>query len=447
MSTPRKEWALEGFIYYLLSVCVLAVQFFLYLLRSQQAGYMDFGGWAYFVSSCLSQAALVALIPYLLLYLPLALTGWRRTAAAVQVAVTGLLSALIYLNSQVYALYRFHINGFVLNLVFGDGAGEIFEFAPMVYVKQALLFALLVLVFVGMWRLALYLRRRVGRRVVWPGIVTLVALTLFSQMYHAYGAFVQKPSVLKSTAVIPFYYPLTANRLMLKMGVVPPANSSLRFERTGTSVAYPRNPLQVLPPPRDSTFNIVYILIDSWNPRTLTADCMPNVYRFAEENTLFENHFSCSNGTRNSVFGLFFGLPGYYWDAFEADHVRPLLLRELQDRGYEIRAYSSATPALSALQPGRVRRCPEPSDAYARRDLVPARFDAHGGFSGGSRHAFDFGPAPSFRFCSTICPMRLPFRPTGIRASSRRGEYADYTRLNNDIDPEPFFNLYRYLLL
>ena len=249
MSTPRKEWALEGFIYYLLSVCVLAVQFFLYLLRSQQAGYMDFGGWAYFVSSCLSQAALVALIPYLLLYLPLALTGWRRTAAAVQVAVTGLLSVLIYLNSQVYALYRFHINGFVLNLVFGDGAGEIFEFAPMVYVKQALLFALLVLVFVGMWRLALYLRRRVGRRVVWPGIVTLVALTLFSQVYHAYGAFVQKPSVLKSTAVIPFYYPLTANRLMLKMGVVPPANSSLRFERTGTSVAYPRNPLQVLPPP------------------------------------------------------------------------------------------------------------------------------------------------------------------------------------------------------
>ena len=442
MSTPRKEWALEGFIYYLLSVCVLAVQFFLYLLRSQQAGYMDFGGWAYFVSSCLSQAALVALIPYLLLYLPLALTGWRRTAAAVQVAVTGLLSALIYLNSQVYALYRFHINGFVLNLVFGDGVGEIFEFAPMVYVKQALLFALLVLVFVGMWRLALYLRRRVGRRVVWPGIVTLVALTLFSQMYHAYGAFVQKPSVLKSTAVIPFYYPLTANRLMLKMGVVPPANSSLRFERTGTSVAYPRNPLQVLPPPRDSTFNIVYILIDSWNPRTLTADCMPNVYRFAEENTLFENHFSCSNGTRNSVFGLFFGLPGYYWDAFEADHVRPLLLRELLDRGYEIRAYSSATllsPPFNRVVFGDVPnlRTHTPGETSCQRDsTLTADFLA-------ALDTLSTSGRPFFSFLFYDLPHAIAVPADRNTRFQPAWEYADYTRLNNDIDPEPFFNLYR----
>ena len=442
MSTSRKECALEGFIYYLLSVCVLAVQFFLYLIRSQQSGYMDFGGWVYFVSSCLSHAAQIVLIPYLVLYLPLALTGWRRTAAVVQVGVTGLLSVLIYLNSQVYALYRFHINGFVLNLVFGEGAGEIFEFAPMVYVKQTLLFVLLILIFVGMWHLASYFRRRVGRRVIWPGILTLVALTLYSQLYHAYGAFTQKSSVLKSTAVIPFYYPLTANRLMLKMGVVPPANSSLRFERTGTSVAYPRNPLRISPPLQDSTFNIVYILIDSWNPRTLTADCMPNLHRFAEENVRFENHFSCSNGTRNSVFGMFFGLPGYYWDTFEADHVRPLLLRELLDRGYDVRAYSSATllsPPFNRVVFGDVPnlRTHTPGETSCQRDsTLTADFLA-------DLDTLSASGRPFFSFLFYDLPHAIAVPADKNTRFQPAWEYADYTRLNNDIDPEPFFNLYR----
>ncbi len=437
----RKERALEGLAYYAVSVLILAVEFFIYLIRGQQAGYMDFGGWVYFICSCLSQAAQLALFPYLIFYLPLALTGWRRTAATLQVGLTAVMCILVYLNSQVYALYRFHINGFVLNLVFGEGAGDIFEFAPMVYLKQALLFGVLLLLTIGGWRLARYVSRRFGRRLVWPTVLTVLGVTLFAQLYHAYGAFVQKPSILKSTSVIPFYYPLSANRLMLKLGVTPPPNSGLNFGgRASNSVSYPREPLQITPP--DSLPNIVFILIDSWNKRTLTPECMPHVSRFAAEHTLFDNHFSSSNGTRNSVFGLFFGLPGYYWDAFEADHVRPLLIRELQDLGYDIRAYSSATlqsPPFDRVVFGDVPdiRVRTEGDSSCQRDsTLTANFLS------------DLGPLsesgrPFFSFLFYDLPHAIAVPASKNTRFQPAWEYADYTRLNNDIDPTPFFNLYR----
>ena len=81
----RKERALEGLAYYAVSVLILAVEFFIYLIRGQQAGYMDFGGWVYFICSCLSQSAQLALFPFLLFYLPLSLTGCRRSSASLLV--------------------------------------------------------------------------------------------------------------------------------------------------------------------------------------------------------------------------------------------------------------------------------------------------------------------------------------------------------------------------
>ena len=77
----------------------------------------------------------------------------------------------------------------------------------------------------------------------------------------------------------------------------------------------------------DSLPNIVVILLDSWNRRALTPECMPHTYQFAEQNQWFANHVSGSNGTRSGVFSLFFGLSCYYWESFEPARVQPLLIR------------------------------------------------------------------------------------------------------------------------
>ena len=42
------------------------------------------------------------------------------------------------------------------------------------------------------------------------------------------------------------------------------------------------------------------------------------------------------------MFGIYFGISGYYWESFEAACVAPPLITRLQELGYEIQAYPSA---------------------------------------------------------------------------------------------------------
>lgn len=129
----------RGFLFFAFSTLLIALQFGLYITDSPILELMDFEGWLFFIASCISHAAMFALIPYLLSLIFIRFR-WYKTARIVQIAGVVLLCIINYLNSQVYAIYHFHINGFVLSMVFGEGAGEIFNFDMMLYLKEIALF-------------------------------------------------------------------------------------------------------------------------------------------------------------------------------------------------------------------------------------------------------------------------------------------------------------------
>lgn len=108
----------QGFLFYAFSTILIAIQFSFYIVGSPILDYMDFEGWVFFAASCVSHASQFALLPYLLGFLVL-LCRFPKTARVVQIVGVVLLCVLNYLNSQVYAIYHFHINGFVLSMVFG----------------------------------------------------------------------------------------------------------------------------------------------------------------------------------------------------------------------------------------------------------------------------------------------------------------------------------------
>lgn len=144
----RIREAKQGFLFYAFSTLLIALQFGLYITDSSILGLMDLEGWLFFITSCISHAAMFALIPYLL---SLIFTFCRctKTARIVQIVGIVLLCIINYLNSQVYAIYHFHINGFVLSMVFGEGAGEIFNFDIMLYLKEIALFLVVAAIVVG----------------------------------------------------------------------------------------------------------------------------------------------------------------------------------------------------------------------------------------------------------------------------------------------------------
>ena len=73
--------------------------------------------------------------------------------------------------------------------------------------------------------------------------------------------------------------------------------------------------------------------------RTLTKETMPVAWQFAKDNQWYHNHFSSSNGTRYSIFGMFFSVPSIYWNSMESGHVSPPFINTLLNECYNIHAF------------------------------------------------------------------------------------------------------------
>lgn len=434
----------EGFVYFLFTAVIIALQFSLYLLESTLKEQMDFGGYLFFFTASLSHATLFALPPFLLFILILYLTRSKLAANTVHITLMVLLNTFLFINSYVFALYKFHINGFVLNMLFSEGGDEIFVFDTKLYLKVALYIGLIIAANIVLRYAATKLYKRLNRCFFVPALITFGALTLFSNLYYAYCNVVQKASVVRSASHLPYYFPLTANRLMVKLGVIEPdAYAIINLNNgKGSDICYPLKPLQVS---HDSIYakpkNIILILVDSWNYRTFNRQVVPNIMALADSSQVFARHMSSANGTQGGVFGLFYGIPANYWKDFNVMGIQPLLMNEVRARGYNVNAFASASlvnpPFIKMLfaNDKHIRDHTDGKTVYDRDCRITRDYISYLDTVSHNRPFF------SMLFYDLAHGISLPkeklthFRPTW--------EYTDYTILNNNYDPTPFFNLYR----
>jgi hypothetical protein len=429
----------EGLIYYLFASLLIGSIFMCYAIGDTVTAAMDFVGWAFFLTSCVSHAALLVLALFLVFYLPWALCSMRRTAAVLFTSSVSLLTMAVFINMQVYKIYRFHINGFILNLLTGPGAGDIFDFDTKLYLTESLMLTGLVAVCIALWWLAKRWATKSYKRGLTIGLFSLLATLLIANGIHIYGSFIVKPSVLKSVRLVPYYFPLSTSSLLESMG----------FERhvvevdedSGGELVYPLRPIET-DTAKATRPNILLILIDSWSRLALTEECMPNLWQLAHEEQWYQNHVSCGNGTSFSVFGMFTGLQPYYWTAFETSRTSPLLVDQLLSLGYDFRSYPSATLESPPFDRMLFQHVPDlrvrtdGASAYERDlkikdDLIADLPDLQKGEK----------PFFSFIFFDLLHAYSLPkelltrFQPSW--------EYGNFSVLNNDMDPTPFWNLYR----
>ena len=428
-------------LYHFLSTLLVGTIFLCYAWGDAVVSGMDILGWLFFITSCFSHAALLLLAPLLVLCLPFSLMRLPRVAATLFAGSASLLAMVAFVNMQVYRIYRFHINGFILNLLTGPGAGDIFDFDVKLYLTEGLLLAAIAALCIALWPLAAKWSQRWGGKHFALSTSLLAVMLLIANGCHVYGSFVLKPSIVKSVRLVPYYFPLSATSLLMDLGYerkVLEVDGSLSADG---DFCYPLHELRV-----DSTSvkapNVVFILIDSWSRRALTEECMPRLYQLAHEEQWYANHVSCSNGTRYGVFGLFTGLQPYYYSVFETSRTSPLLIDRLLSAGYDFRTYPSATlrapdfrrilfsrlPNLRTDTPGNTAY---ERDQQIKDDLIadlPQLKEAK-------------KPFFAFLFFDLLHAYSLPtelldrFQPSW--------EYGNFSVLNNDMDPTPFWNLYR----
>lgn len=435
----------QAFYCYLSATLIYAIQFLIYLFSSQVLSLMDFGGWVFYVTSCVSHAACIALFPFVLHCLFI-LVRIPKAGAAISCILASLISLVLIINGQVYQLYRFHINGFVLNMITGPAAGEIFNFDLVLYLKVIFLLLLIGALFAGCWwfctcrssHIALF----AGKKMVSASLSAIILCTVFAHVYHIFASFYEKQSVIMSGKVLPYYFPTTSYRFLTEtLHLDPPTHVNTDLSTGNTNMVYPLHPLETAQ--ADSICpNIIVILVDSWNSRALTEECMPNTYQYAMDNSWYQNHVSCSNGTKSSVFGFWYGVSSYYWDMAESGHIAPAILDMARQKGYTFYNYPSASqmdPPFGRVifaKEGNIRIDTPGNNSLERDTRLTEDFIADCCMEGKLKEPFI-----SFLFYDLPHSFQLPEEKTTTFTPSWK--YADYTKLNNDIDPTPFWNLYR----
>lgn len=387
---------------------------------------------------------------WLIFCLPWALAFPRKpVAAGISVCAGTLGLAVVALDTFVFGLYRYHVyNGFVLDLIFGDGAAGIFtftagQFALMIFGVLAIAAAC-----VGLWFAARFLAaRRRGNKALGLGGGLLLAMLAASHLMHAYYSANGSRSVYQIAEVYPGHFPLTANRFLIRHGFVDPEKVREKIRlNAGSALDYPRAPLV---PAQAPTKNILVIFLDSWNFRTFDPEVMPNVCEFARGAQVFTEHYSGDHGTRTGVLSFFLGIPGLYFNAVRDGGVSSAFVDVLLKNNYETAVYATASLANPPFTRTAFANVPAESLRYSFSEgvstaegdarLADAWLDFTKNYT--SVPAAERRPFFGFLFFDELHAMTFP--KDAEKKFPTDWENPKYELLGKNTDPAPFFNLYK----
>jgi membrane-anchored protein YejM (alkaline phosphatase superfamily) len=353
----------------------------------------------------------------------------------------------ITVDSFVFSQYRFHVNQFVLDMLLGAGAGDIFQFSIWSYVVTiafiALLYLFQFLIGYFIWKKKIYQKIKVKTYVF-----LVIGMMLVSHLVHAYAHASSYTTVTRSAHVYPAYFPLTANSLFTKLHLIDleeqAKNKVYSNHKSTKSIKYPLEKLQFQ---KGDNYNVLFVVIDCWRADCFNADITPNIYNFSKQGIQFTYHHSGSNGTRGGIFSMFYGMPGFaYWNTMKQNEIRPVFMKKMQEENYKFGIFSSSNvinPAFNktvfaGIDSLRLRTVSENSAPYARDAKVTEEWLA---FMDKNYSAENKQPFFGFLFYDAAHgyshpdPKNAPFQPSWLEPN--------YLQLNNDTNPKPFFNLFK----
>lgn len=366
-----------------------------------------------------------------------------RIVVALAASIYAVLIILVFMDAKVFALYRFHLNGMVWNLMTGGALQDIIAFSPLMW----LLVIFLVALFIGAEVvLAFMLYKWINAKVIYKTRYLLLGFGLVmitGQLTYAWSDANGYAPITSQSRYIPWAYPLTMKNFLKKYGlaVAEDSREKLSFHSHG-ALDYPKEPLNCT---TQAPLNIVVILIDSLRFDMLNPEVMPASWKFSRKSLNFTNHYSAGNATRFGVFGMMYGLPGSYWHTMLGEQKGSVFVKQLATQGYDFYINGSAAltnPEFHRTVFADVRdRMAAPAhgaNADDRDNAIVEEFvslidknELHEPFFG-----FLFLDAP--HAFSHPKDMLFPFLP--------ELNSVNYLELNNDYDPTAFLNLYKNAL-
>ena len=397
-------------------------------------------GQYYFFSSLLGHFSSLVLLLNLILGLPFLLIAPSRRWPRYWIYIyNALLQVTLLADTFVYQQYRFHINGAVIDLLL-HGEGQVISFGHSMMLQIGAIVACLIC---GSIAISLIIQKLLPKLRYGKTITSICTIALLSAHgLYAWASAVNYFPVTQQQARFPLYFPLTANKLMVKLGIVTAQELKSRKVQISNDKGgfdYPLHPLQCPAPEKQP--NILLVVVDTLRADMLNQTVMPNLYDFSKQSRVFNDHHSGSNSTRAGIFSLFYGIPPNYWFAALASQKPSAFISVLQQQQYQLGIFASAVltePAFdktvfASVQNLRVRT---DGTTAADRDIkITDEWQAWISKRNRQQPFFGFLFYDAAHSYSTPAGYSNPFQPDWKNVNQME--------LGPDFDKTPYLNRYR----
>lgn len=414
----------------------------------------DLWAWLYTHIAFLSTFAILMIVLGLLLY---PLTRFMKSKIqlfTVPPILLFIFQVLLLIDVRIYEIFRYHINGLVINTITTEGAEDSVHLGrTTITLLILILTALLIIEWGGLWGLYRYFSRtskRMSPRPVLKRAPLVLFLLVFmvvitDKIIFAYANFYDKTNIIRYQKLFPLYLPLFADETIEKYLGWKKEKNPIEYRAKSTLLNYPLKEFRTeedLKP-----LNMVWIAIDSWRFDMMNEDLTPHIKKFSESSLVFENHYSGGNATRFGIYSMFYGIYGTYWHQILSERRSPVLMDVLQKMGYDFKILSSTQLSYPEFRKTAFVNLPPntiedrlPGNAGDERDPIIAKK-----FTQFIKDRDRTRPFFSFMFLDAPhAPYRYPKEFARFQPVVDEINYFEVRKANAPVDKNhPLFNRYR----
>lgn len=298
-------------------------------------------GQLYLLVSWIGHFGYVGFICFLLTIFPLTFVfSNQKILRTIAILISSLIMSLLLIDTQIYQLLKFHISPHFWDLLFDRNQNQADVSWTFLFVAIPVIFFLELLFSAQAWRLQYKRQQPMFGRCLAFLFVTCFLVTHFAHIW-ADATFYTPITAQKSN--FPLSYPMTARTFLAKHGWLDldafKQKEKRLSEQNYKHILYPLSPIHVQP--IENKKNILLIVFKGLRRDIVNDITMPNLSRFSSQHQRFTHHIAGDNNTENSLFSLFYGLPGQYAKDMLHERRSPLLIDELQRQDYVISAFMS----------------------------------------------------------------------------------------------------------
>ena len=406
---------------------------------------ITFGEWAFSRLAYVSNFGLLFLVLAVPLYL---LTSIIPSMLFMQIASSVVFltfNIALFVDTIIYKLYRFHINGLVWNILVTEGSSDSVKVSTSTIVVFSIYLFLIIFSVIGThYLLSRYIKqirlKYSGKRLLSFLLLGFFCINLIDKPIYAHADLNNKTHITRYAKLFPLYQPLTVKRLAQQWGVDVNREFDYTLSKSNGMMNYPLNDIEMMN--AKDVPNIIFITVDSWRFDMMNKEVTPNIYSFSENAWVFNNHYSGGNSTRFGIFSMFYGIYGSYWHTILSERTEPVLMEKLRQKSYNFGIWSSAD--LSWPEFRKTTFIGTPNQIYDRipgkgakvRDLQqPILFNSWLDSVGTDN--------PFFAYFLLDAPHEPYSYPDEFVKFEPSVNEINYMSLDKHVDMQPFFNHYK----